>query len=272
MKDITGKLILITGGASGIGRLMAEDFARRRARIVVWDLNGPAIKALEAEAAEKGLSISGMICDISDKKAVYRKSKVLIKKYGPVDILVNNAGIVSGKTLLLTPDEKIEKTMQVNVLPLFWLAKAFLPLMIEQNSGHIVTISSAAGLIGVRGLADYCAGKFAAVGFDESLRMELRRIKSSVKTTVICPFFINTGMFAGVKTRIPLLLPIMKSEYAVKRIVKAVLKNKKRLIIPPFANAVLFLRIFPLGVLDTLSDFFGLSHAMDDFTGRKNKK
>jgi all-trans-retinol dehydrogenase (NAD+) len=272
MTDVTGKLVLITGGASGLGRLMAFDFARRGARVAVWDLAAPALKILEKEAAAEGLSITGMRCDISDKDAVYRRAKALVKKLGPVDILVNNAGIVSGRTLLETPDEKIEKTMQVNVLALFWTTKAFLPSMLERNSGHIVTIASAAGLIGVRGLADYCASKFAAVGFDESLRMELRRIKSAVKTTLICPFFTDTGMFAGVKTRFPLLLPIMKPGYAVKRIVKAVLGKRKRLVIPAFAGTVLFLRMFPPDFLDAVADFFGISHAMDEFTGRKGGK
>jgi all-trans-retinol dehydrogenase (NAD+) len=143
--------------------------------------------------------------------------------------------------------------------------------MIERKSGHIVTISSAGGIIGVRGLADYCASKFAAVGFDESLRMELKRIKSPIRTTIVCPFFIDTGMFKGVKTRFPLLLPILKPEPAVKRIVKAVLRNRKRLIMPPFANSVLFLRIFPPGVMDALAGFFGINHAMDEFTGREGQ-
>jgi all-trans-retinol dehydrogenase (NAD+) len=271
MKSVKGKVVLITGGASGLGRLMAFDFARRGAWVVVWDLRASALKALEKEAAEEGLSITGMVCDVTSKSAVYRRAKGMAKQLGPVDILINNAGIVSGKTLLETPDANIEKTMQVNVLAMFWTVKAFLPEMIERKSGHVVTIASAAGLIGVRGLADYCASKFAAVGFDESLRMELHRIKSPVKTTVICPFFINTGMFEGVKTRFPLFLPIMKPKSAVKRIVRAILKNRKRLIIPAFANTVLILRCFPLGILDAVSNFFGLSHAMDDFTGRKNK-
>ncbi|MDR1306382.1 MAG: SDR family oxidoreductase [Treponema sp.] len=272
MKDISGKLVLVTGGASGIGRLMALDFARRGGRVAVWDISAPALRALEKEAAAEGLSITGMGCDISGRDAVYRRAKALVKKLGPVDILVNNAGVVSGKTLLETPDEKIEKTIQVNVLPLFWTAKAFLPSMLERNSGHIVTVASAAGLIGVRGLADYCASKFAAVGFDESLRMELRRMKSAVKTTVICPFFIDTGMFAGVKTRFPLLLPVMQPRYAVRRIVKAVLNKRKRLIIPPFAGTILLLRLFPLGFLDAVADFFGISHAMDEFKGRNGGK
>lgn len=87
-------------------------------------------------------------------------------------------------------------------LPLQQTTKAFLPSMLENNHGHVVTIASSAGLFGVCGLCDYCASKFGAVGFDESLMMELRAMKKTgVHTTVVCPFFINTGMFDGVKTR-----------------------------------------------------------------------
>jgi all-trans-retinol dehydrogenase (NAD+) len=269
LKTVKGKLVLITGGASGIGRLMALDFARRGAKVVIWDLNQQAIKALEAEAQTAGLFLRGMMCDISDRAMVYKQASALAANFGALDILVNNAGVVSGKTLLETPDEKIIKTMDINVLPLFWTAKAFLPSMLERNSGHIVTISSAAGLIGVAGLADYSASKFAAFGFDESMRMELRRLKSKVKTTVVCPFFIDTGMFKGVKTRIPLLLPILKPAYAAKHIVKAVLKNKKRLIMPRFVYTMGLLRVIPVSWLDFIADFFGISHSMDQFTGRQ---
>jgi all-trans-retinol dehydrogenase (NAD+) len=269
MKSVQDKSVLITGGASGIGRLMAMDFAQRGAKVAVWDLNRNALKLLEAEAKDLGISIKGMVCDVSDKTAVYKQAAALTKKSGPLDILVNNAGVVSGKALLETPDEKIEKTMAINVLPLFWTAKAFLPSMIERDSGHIVTISSAAGLIGVTGLADYSASKFAAFGFDESLRMELRRLKSKVKTTVICSFFIDTGMFLGVKTRFPMLLPILKSPKAAGRIVRAVLNNRKRLIMPRFIYMIGLLRMLPTPMLDLIADFFGISHSMDHFTGRQ---
>ena len=81
-------------------------------------------------------------------------------------------------------------------------AKAFLPSMISKNHGHIVSIASSAGITGASGLCDYCSSKFGAVGFDESLRMELYTLKKTgVHTTVVCPFFINTGMFDGVTTR-----------------------------------------------------------------------
>ncbi|MDR1507695.1 MAG: SDR family NAD(P)-dependent oxidoreductase [Treponema sp.] len=272
MKDITNNLILITGGASGIGRCMAFKFARRGSRVVVWDVNAAALKTLETEAAAEGLSVASNMCDIADRAAVDKQAKALIKEHGPVDILINNAGIVSGKKLLEIRDEDIIQTLNANVLSLFWMTRAFLPSMLERNSGHIVTIASAAGLIGVQGLADYCAGKFAAVGFDESVRMELRRIKSSVKTTVVCPYFIDTGMFEGVKTRFPLLLPILPEEKAAERIVKAVLRNKKRYIMPSFVYTTLIARLFPPGFMDFLADLFGISRAMDTFTGREKPR
>lgn len=270
MRDVAGRVVLVTGGASGIGRLLALDFARLGAKAAVWDLNAPAMKALEEEARAAGLSIVTSPCDVSDRGAVYRKARELEASLGPVDILVNNAGIVSGKTLLEIPDEKIEQSFGVNVLALFWTTRAFLPSMLERNRGHIVTIASAAGLIGVRGLADYSAGKFAAVGFDESLRMELRRLKSAVRTTVVCPYFIDTGMFEGVKTRFPFILPILKSEYAARRILGAVLKNKKRLVMPRFIGHLLWLRALPPSVMDFFAGVFGVSHAMDEFKGRRS--
>jgi all-trans-retinol dehydrogenase (NAD+) len=268
MRDIKGKLILITGGASGIGRLMCLDFADRGGRVVAWDLNPGALKALEEEAGRKGVFIKGMVCDVSEKEVVYRQAAELTKEYGPLDLLVNNAGVVSGKTFLETPDEKLILTMKVNTLAHFWTVKAFLPSMIERNFGHIVTIASAAGLIGVRGLADYSTSKFAAFGFNESLRSELRRLKSAVRTTIVCPFFINTGMFEGVKTRVPFLFPILKQEYVARRAVKAVLKNRKCLILPFTVVTVFLLRLFPVGAFDAVADFLGINRAMDNFTGR----
>jgi all-trans-retinol dehydrogenase (NAD+) len=137
--------------------------------------------------------------------------------------------------------------------------------MIARNSGHLVTVSSAAGLIGVGSLADYSASKFAAFGFHESLRMELRSQKSAVKTTVVCPFFIDTGLFRGVKTKFSLLLPILKSEYVVRHIVRAILRDKKQLILPRFVHCVCFLRLLPPGALDFFADLFGINHSMDSF-------
>jgi all-trans-retinol dehydrogenase (NAD+) len=268
MKEIRDKLILITGGASGIGRLAALDFAARGGRVLVWDMNREGLDALERDARERGLFIRSAVCDVTDRAEVYRQAETTIRELGPVDVLINNAGVVSGSTLLDTPDEKILHTMQVNTLAHFWTCKAFLPAMLKRDAGHLVTISSAAGLIGITGLADYSASKFAVYGFHEAIRMELARRKSRVKTTVVCPFFIDTGMFRGVKTRFPWLLPILKSEYAARRIVGAVLRERKRLIMPRFVYGLFFLRLFPVTIVDGLANFFGVNHAMDNFAGR----
>ena len=270
MKSIQNQVALITGGASGLGRLMALSLAERGAKVVVWDLSEAPLQAIVSEAQARGLSLRGMRCDVADRADVYRTAAVLTAELGPVDILVNNAGVVSGSTFLRTSDEKILKTMDVNVNSNFWTAKAFLPSMIERNSGHLVTISSAAGIIGVTGLADYSASKFAAFGLHEALRTELRRLKSRVRTTVVCPFFISTGMFEGVSTRYPLVLPIYRPEKAAARIVKAILNNRKRLIMPPFVYSVFFLRLLPVAVFDAAADFFGVNHSMDRFTGRSS--
>jgi all-trans-retinol dehydrogenase (NAD+) len=266
---VKDKLILVTGGSNGIGRLMCLEFAERGGKVIAWGRRQDALDALEEEGKRKGLFIKGMVCDVSDREAVYRQAAVVKKEYGPVDVLINNAGIVSGKTFLETPDEKMLQTMNINTIAHFWTGKAFLPDMLERNSGHIVTVASAAGVVGVRGLADYNASKFGAFGFNESLRMELRRLKSKVNTTIVCPYFIDTGMFDGVKTRFAFLLPILKEDDVAHRIVKAVLKNKKRLIMPASVYAVFLGRLLPAGVFDALVDFLGINAAMDAFTGRR---
>jgi len=148
-----------------------------------------------------------------------------------VDILINNAGIVSGRKFLDTPDHLIEKTMQVNVISNFWTIKAFLPAMMKDGHGHIVTIASTAGLIGVNRLVDYCASKYAAVGLNEAIQNELRTEKgySKIFTTLVCPYFINTGMFDGIRSKI---IPILKPENVVNDIVAGILTNQEQIVMP----------------------------------------
>ena len=163
---------------------------------------------MAAEAAEYGASgAQAFACDVSDREQVYARADEVRAAAGDVDVLVNNAGVVSGRPLLELSDEAIERTFGVNTLALFWTTRAFLPAMKARGSGHVVTVASAAGLIGTARETDYAASKFAAVGFNEALRQELRRGASGVRTTVVCPYYIDTGMFKGVKTRFPFLLP-----------------------------------------------------------------
>ncbi|XP_043545274.1 epidermal retinol dehydrogenase 2 [Chiloscyllium plagiosum] len=189
------------------------------------------------------------------------------KEVGDVSILINNAGIVTGKKFMESPDALLEKTMEVNSLAHFWTYKAFLPAMIASNHGHLVSIASTAGLFPVNGLADYCASKFAAVGFAESVALELLVSgKNGVRTTIVCPYFINTGMFDGCKTKWPHLLPILDVNYAAKKITDAILRDQVLLVMPRslyFMFAIKNLLPVKLGIL--LGHYFGVFNVMDHF-------
>jgi all-trans-retinol dehydrogenase (NAD+) len=263
------KTILITGAGSGLGRRMALAMAAEGARIVAWDIAPAALEDLRrALAARGGNHHLGFVCDVSDREAVYRTAEEVMRQAGRVDILINNAGVVSGRPFLECSDQQIQHTLGVNTLALFWTAKAFLPAMVARNSGHVVTVASAAGLIGAARLTDYSASKFAAVGFDEALRVELGRIAPGVKTTVICPYYIDTGMFAGVRTRFPGLLPIMSEEYAARRMVAAIRRRQARLIMPPLVLTIPLLRLLPVRLGDRIAGWLGVNVSMDHFTGR----
>lgn len=271
MTDVVDKRTLITGAASGIGKLLAMRLADAGARLVLWDIDSAGLEELEEDLVAAGHEVAVYTCDLTSRDTIAAVAAKTLADGGPIDILVNNAGIVSGKPLLEISEQEIERTFQVNTLALFWTVRAFLPAMLERDSGHIVTVASAAGLAGTAKLTDYCSSKFAAVGFDESLRLELKKQNSSVVTTVICPFYINTGMFDGVKTRFSWLLPILTPEVVVTRIVRAIQKDRRRLIMPWFIYTGWPIRLLPVSWFDALMSFFGISHSMDDFKGGSGK-
>lgn len=268
MTDFYGKNVLITGCASGIGRLMAQRAAVRGGHVIMWDINELGLRRLQEQLDRWGHRSSYYLCDMSDRAAIQRTATQALAEHGPIEILINNVGIVSGKKLLELSDEAILRSFQVNTLSLFWTTRAFLPAMLENNSGHVVTIASAGGLIGAPKLSDYSASKFAAVGFDDVLRQELARDGGNVRTTVVCPYYIDTGMFSGVKTRFPSLLPILKPEDVADRVIRAVLRNEQRVLLPPFVAIVFPGRLLPPALFDQLAAFFGINKTMDEFTGR----
>ena len=271
MTDIDGTRALITGAASGLGRLLATRLANAGTRLVLWDIDPAGLEQVQAELSAAGHEVDVYACDLANREEIAAVAAQTLAESGPIDILINNAGIVSGKGLLDLSDRDIEQTFQVNTLALFWTVRAFLPSMLERDSGHLVTVASAAGIAGTAKLTDYCSSKFAAVGFDESLRLELRRQDSKVITTVVCPFYIDTGMFDGVKTRFSWLLPILKPEVVAERIVDAIQKDRRRLVMPWFIYTSWPSRLLPVSWFDALMTFFGISHSMDEFRGAADR-
>ncbi|XP_076039580.1 epidermal retinol dehydrogenase 2-like [Oratosquilla oratoria] len=267
-KDIKGNVVLITGGGSGIGRLMCLKFAKFGAKIVTWDVNTPANEETARMVREAGGECHAQTVDLCNRDAIYVAADIIKKDIGKVDILVNNAGIVTGKSFLDSPDDSIQRTFDVNTMAHFWLAKAFLPEMLSADKGHIVTVASLAGMVGVNKLTDYCASKFAAVGFDETLRTELMvEGRKGVHTTLVCPYYIDTGMFDGVSSR---LMPILKPEFVANSIVDGTLCNEYVIILPWYSRFLVLLKLLlPQKAIYLCGRVIGVNCSMDEFRGRK---
>lgn len=262
---LAGRTVLVTGAGSGIGRLMALGAADRgAARVLVWDRDETAALAVAAEVTARGSQGVAERVDVTDAAAVARAAE----RAGEVDVAVNNAGVVTGARIEDATEEGIRRTYEVNALAPFWLTRAVLPGMRARNRGAIVTVASAAGLVGVARQTDYSGSKHAAVGFAESLRAELRKEGSAVTSLVVCPFYISTGMFDGVRTRIPALLPILEPQAVADAVLDAVEAGRARLVLPRAVGLIAPLRVLPVGAFDAVMDVLGVNATMDAFTGR----
>jgi short-subunit dehydrogenase len=270
MSNFENKKVLITGGASGIGLLMGKRALELGAsHFIIWDLNALLMKKVIAEISAEGKTALGYQVDVSDAEAVEEASKTLIQNNLIPDILILNAGIVSGKYFHTHDKGEIERTINVNVLGCMLPARAFLPAMIARGNGHIVSISSAAGMLANQKMAVYAASKWAVYGWSESLRLEMQALKTGIHVTTVTPSFINTGMFDGVKTN-P-IIPKLSPEKATRKIIRGIQKNKIFVRMPlmvytlPFVKGILPVRWFDLLVGKGL----GVYKTMQAFTGRK---
>lgn len=275
---IKGTNVLITGGASGIGRIMGRICLEKGAsNLIVWDINQANIDKTEAELsdvkpAEAGVSkgqIHSYIVNVSDPQAIKSAYEKVKSEVGEVDILVNCAGIVRGNnTFDKQTVQDIDLTMDINANAPMYVALAVLPDMLRRDRGHICNIASAAGMLGVPKLSVYCASKWAMIGWTESMRVELKQARSHVRVTSVAPYFINTGMFDGVNSKV---FPILDPEKTAAKIIRAVEVGKSFRGIP---FAYHFIRIWQGLLPNFLFDFifgkvFGVYSVMDHFTGRR---
>ncbi len=275
---IKGTNVLITGGASGIGRIMGRICLEKGAsNLIVWDINQANIDKTEAELsdvkpAEAGVSkgqIHSYIVNVSDPQAIKSAYEKVKSEVGEVDILVNCAGIVRGNnTFDKQTVQDIDLTMDINANAPMYVALAVLPDMLRRDRGHICNIASAAGMLGVPKLSVYCASKWAVIGWTESMRVELKQARSHVRVTSVAPYFINTGMFDGVNSKV---FPILDPDKTAAKIIRAVEVGKSFRGIP---FAYHFIRIWQGLLPNFLFDFifgkvFGVYSVMDHFTGRR---
>lgn len=261
--------VLITGGASGIGRIMGRMALEKGAScLVIWDINPQNIASTVNELGKIG-KVKGQVVDVSRNELVTEAYNKAVNECGDIDILINCAGIVtSNKTFDQQTTDEIVRTMAINTIAPMFVARAMLPDMIRRNRGHICTIASAGGMLSNPKMSVYAASKWGAIGWSDSVRIELQDMKSKVKVTTVAPYYINTGMFDGVKSRI---IPILKPEYAARKIIKAIEKDKSFKGIPFGFHFIRFWQaILPTRMFDWLfGEVFGIYHTMDEFTGRK---
>ncbi|CAK8673794.1 unnamed protein product [Clavelina lepadiformis] len=232
-KSVAGEVCLITGAGNGMGRLMALNFAQRKAKLVLWDMDAEANKETGALVEQMGGTAFVDVCDVSDKEEIKKAAKRAREAVGDITILVNNAGIVYAKEVLELSEKQIEQTFKVNTLAHFWIVREFLPHMLKTNHGHIVTLASTVGLFASPGMPDYCSSKHAVVGFHQSLYYDLQNFKNNnIKTTLVCPYHVKTGMFRGVTVTHPWLVPSLTPTECVDSIMHAILTNRPFVAMP----------------------------------------
>lgn len=192
MKTLQGKYALITGAAGGIGRLLAELFAKNKVNLILTDINEEQLQEVTRNLSEsyKSISIESKVLDITKEKEVLD----LASKITSLDILINNAGVAYGGSFENSRLDELSKTIEVNLLGTMKLTHALISKL-KQGGGQIVNVASGAGLVGTSGMVTYSSSKFGLVGFTEALRGELK--DENIGVSVVCPAFVKTDLIAN---------------------------------------------------------------------------
>ncbi|MCH4822790.1 SDR family oxidoreductase [Gramella lutea] len=272
MTKFKDKNVLITGGASGIGFLMAEAFIKRGAtNLIIFDIDEIALKKAGERLQSQGCKILILPTDIS-KETDLKNSLAIVAEAGlGIDILINNAGVVTGKNFIDHTFQDVDRNMMVNSVAPMKLSLAILPDMIKKGDGHIVNISSAASMLSNPKMSVYCASKWAMTGWSDSLRIEMENEKTGIKVLTVTPYYIDTGMFEGVNSPV---VPVLKPDTVAHKIMKAIEKDKIILRTPWIIYTLPFVKgIFPKRLLDIfVGKFFGIYNSMDKFKGREHER
>lgn len=268
--DVAGMKVLVTGAAMGLGKLFAAKALAEQARVVLWDVNEAALADTAAELTAAGGNVQHYVVDVSSAEAITAAAALVRRDVGDVDIVFNNAGIVRGNAYfweVRTAD--ITATMLVNSLAPMYITREFLPAMIASGGpARIVTIASSAGLVANPRMAVYAGSKWAAVGWSDSVRLELEQAgHQHVKVTTVCPTYIDTGMFAGAKGIF--LTPILQPDRVVDTVWRAMKKGRPLVIMPwtsRFNQAIS--GVLPVRLRDAFQRQVGIHSSMAEFTGR----
>ncbi|MFI7667009.1 SDR family oxidoreductase [Nocardia sp. NPDC049526] len=273
LDTVADKKVLVTGAAMGLGKLFAERAVREgAAAVVLWDINESALKETAVELSGRGVAIHHYVVDVSAQDAIGEAAAAVRADVGDIDILINNAGIVRGNSYFWDTTDRadIDKTMAINSLAPMYITLEFLPAMVRgTGTARVMTIASSAGLVSNPRMSVYAASKWAALGWSDSVRIELEQAgHDHVRITTVCPTYINTGMFDGAKGF--LFTPILEQDDVVDTSWRE-MKAGTALVILPWTSRLnkAISGLLPIKLRDLFLNSVGVYHSMDKFTGRK---
>ena len=225
MKDLNGRVVILTGASRGIGRHIARALATHGARLAIAARDEARLNEVATELKAGGAMVEVIPTDVRDKAQLDHLVAETERRLGPVDILINNAGLERIVRYAESDFEAVEADIDVNVRAVMYLTRLVLPGMLARNRGHIVNMSSLAGLGGYAHGESYVATKHAVVGFSRALRATLKGERRRVSVSAVCPGYVSdTGMFARKVEAHGAQAPAIMGTSTPQRVARAVLK------------------------------------------------
>jgi NAD(P)-dependent dehydrogenase (short-subunit alcohol dehydrogenase family) len=248
MKDFKNKVAAITGAASGMGRTLALELARRGCHLSLSDVNEIGLAETAQMAGKLGVKVTTTKLNVADREAMNAWAEQTVRDHGKVNLIFNNAGVALGAFVETVKPSDFEWIMGINFWGVVWGTQAFLPHLKKAGEGHIINTSSLFGLLSVPTQGTYNASKFAVRGFTEALRQELDMENSGVSATCVHPGGIRTniakaakmdesmikatgGKIEQARAKFDKLLDMTTAESAAKQILAAVEGNKRRVLV-----------------------------------------
>ena len=267
MEDFTGRVVAITGAASGIGRALAVDFARQGAHVALSDVDTDGLADTVNRCEGRGVKVSSQRLDVAERDAVFAWADQVVADHGAANVIVNNAGVALGATVESMSIEDLTWLVDIDFWGVVHGTQAFLPHLKAAGEGHVVNVSSVFGLISIPTQSAYNAAKFAVRGFTDALRMELEIERCGVSATTIHPGGIKTNIArsARIDDSVNRVAPgpgnpvegfekMLRTtpEKAARQIIEAVRKDKRRALIGPDAKVFDALSRLPAGVYQSI--------------------
>jgi len=260
MKNLKGKVAVVTGTGSGIGRATAIELAKEGCLMAISDINEKELESTRQAIEKIGVKVHAKVLDVANKKAFHDYANEVAAEFGKVNIVINNAGVAVSATLENTSYEDFEWLMNINFWGMVYGSKAFLPHLKKSGEGHICNVSSVFGFMAPAGTGAYNASKFAIRGFNETLRAELDIEDCGVSLSSIHPGGIKTNIARDARMDIEALkdmgmdkaqahkqftqIALTTPKEAAKTIIKGIKKNKMRIIIGFDAHVIDWLTRF----------------------------